>query len=532
MHDVIIIGSGAAGTAAAVGLVKNGIKPLILDVGIATNSQISPISENLYDYKSQNDSFELTIGRNLRGLNNLLNPEQAIPVKLTAPGMEFVTRDAEKMSPVQASNFTAIQSFASGGLANAWGAGLYRFNTEDLQGVPLTERELIPYFEQLTCEIGIAGTDDCLTPFFGDSSGLLEPLRLSRNATHLYSQYCKYKDKLNRAGVYVGRPRVAVLSEAKDGRSVCEYNNLEFWQPGMSHIYTPQLTIEKLIEKEKIFYEGDRLVVSWKQETGFVRVWATSVANNQSFQYLGKKLIMAAGTINSAKLALISRQDYETKLQLFDNPAIQMPLVFPLSIGQPIEKNAFGLVQLNLIWENNPFGERLQGSILEITSPLRAEFFGSLPYCASANLPLLRYLLPAMMVMQLYFPTSSQKPSFLKLCNGNSLRIIGEENTIDTQKVRRLLRYLRWMGVFSHPALFINVPTGQAIHYAGTLPMRHRPTTPYECFPSGRLNFTNDVYIADGAVFPELPAKNSSFTMMANAMRIADLVSNELRSLS
>jgi choline dehydrogenase-like flavoprotein len=37
------------------------------------------------------------------------------------------------------------------------------------------------------------------------------------------------------------------------------------------------------------------------------------------------------------------------------------------------------------------------------------------------------------------------------------------------------------------------------------------------------------VFIADSSGFPMLPAKNMSFTMMANAMRIADYVIRELK---
>jgi choline dehydrogenase-like flavoprotein len=61
---------------------------------------------------------------------------------------------------------------------------------------------------------------------------------------------------------------------------------------------------------------------------------------------------------------------------------------------------------------------------------------------------------------------------------------------------------------------------GSSIHYAGTLPMKKDPGR-YETDVDGRLSGTKHVYVADGACFSALPAKNLTLTIMANAMRIA-----------
>ena len=61
---------------------------------------------------------------------------------------------------------------------------------------------------------------------------------------------------------------------------------------------------------------------------------------------------------------------------------------------------------------------------------------------------------------------------------------------------------------------------GTSLHYAGTLPMRTAPG-PYETDRLGLLHGNLRVHIADGACFSDLPAKNLTFTIMANAMRIA-----------
>ena len=113
-----------------------------------------------------------------------------------------------------------------------------------------------------------------------------------------------------------------------------------------------------------------------------------------------------------------------------------------------------------------------------------------------------------------------QPAARLSLLHDDRLRIEGHPNAIDITKLGRLLGVLRLLGLWTHPILIQKPPTGHAIHYAGTLPMRVAPQR-YQCDPAGRLAGTQSVYIADSASFADLPAKNMGLTMMANAMRVA-----------
>ena len=56
-------------------------------------------------------------------------------------------------------------------------------------------------------------------------------------------------------------------------------------------------------------------------------------------------------------------------------------------------------------------------------------------------------------------------------------------------------------------------------HFAGTLPMTTRDV-PLTTDRDGKLRGTKHVYVVDGSVFPTLPSKGLTFTMMANANRI------------
>ena len=112
-----------------------------------------------------------------------------VPAKLTAPRIAFVTQHAFDYGPLQQRNFIPVRSFSTGGLANAWGAGLYRSTDQDMAGLAIKAADLTAHFDRLTAEIGISGESDDLDPFFGPCDGLQPSLRLSRKAESMLNAY-------------------------------------------------------------------------------------------------------------------------------------------------------------------------------------------------------------------------------------------------------------------------------------------------------------------------------------------------------
>jgi choline dehydrogenase-like flavoprotein len=529
MFDVLIVGSGVSGVAAALRFAEQGLKPCLVDVGLKPSYE-TPIRENFYTYRKNHDSFSVMIGENFEGLSHLDREGLSVPAKLASPWMRFVTACAQDFSPVETSGFDVIQSFCQGGLASAWGAGLYRYMDRDLEGFPIDARDLAPYYDRLTKEIGISGANDDLTPYFGKDELLQKPLRPSANASQILRKYERKRERFNAKGVYIGRPRLGVLSEEVNGRGVCDYSNLEFWQPGLPHIYSPVLTMNKLIQAQKLTYQGGLLVQSWSRQDAQLIVQAERVKSGEVIHLPCKKLVLAAGAVGSARLVLQARKDTKTKLALLDNPALQFPFVIPSRIGAKLEENAFGLTQLNLVYDSEKLKSVLQGSLLEVTSPSRAEFFHHFPWAARDNLRLIRYVLPGLMVLQLFLPADASNAAWLGLNENGSLHVRAERDRIDPEIKNDVLKIFQRLGAYSTSSLVVEVPKGQSIHYAGTLPMRTDPKKEYSCNRNGELYGEPDVFVVDGSTFPALAAKNYSLALMANAMRIADVIAERLRS--
>jgi choline dehydrogenase-like flavoprotein len=86
--------------------------------------------------------------------------------------------------------------------------------------------------------------------------------------------------------------------------------------------------------------------------------------------------------------------------------------------------------------------------------------------------------------------------------------------------MRDFRRFLLRLGCLAPPPMTHIRPMGASVHYAGLLPMSRQPR-PLTTSPEGRSHDFDNLYFVDGTTFPALPAKNLTFTLMANAVRIA-----------
>jgi hypothetical protein len=100
-----------------------------------------------------------------------------------------------------------------------------------------------------------------------------------------------------------------------------------------------------------------------------------------------------------------------------------------------------------------------------------------------------------------------------------------EEKRRRTTHERQILGAIRALGCW--PLKVVHAPHGSSVHYASQLPMT-RDNRPLTTEPSGRLRGTRSVFVVDGAALAYLPAKGLTFTLMANANRVATAVARGL----
>lgn len=523
MFDILIIGSGPAGVSSALAIENK--KVAIVDVGHVAASTPFNIHNNLYTSKEQGqDVFAELIGDHFCGVENIFNKN--LSPKLKSPQMRFITDVPNfKESAFDVDGFYPVMSYAAGGLANAWGAGVFEFNSSDLKGFPCTVEELKPYYQTLSDHIGISGSnEDDLVDIWGRQNELQEPLSLSPMSLELLRKYSKNKKLFYQSGFRIGRPRLAILTRQHNGRAPFANKNLEFFKPNDSAIYHPGYTLQELIKKDKITYIPHHFVTHFSQIENGVEVFAKNTTTGVWTSLKAKKIIMAAGAISSAAIVLRSFKDVQTKLPLMDNAIAFLPIIFPRLLGTPVQSQFYSGAELCIYKEQTQESSSIQASFYSLAGVMRSDLVREFPFSWKGNMWATRYLSPAVGVAQFFMPDTRAIENSMQI-NSDDGVILKYTSKKQFQTEGQFARVLRKAGLLSFSFLAKKPIAGSSIHYAGTLP--YNTTDKYSTDKNGLLAGTKNIYIADAAVFPSLPSKNLTYTIMANAMRVARHISQQ-----
>lgn len=529
MSQIIVVGSGLAGVSASLEFIRRGVSVRMIDVGIAPPSGPPTHAGAFAEILSGNEEmFDYFLGEKFEFLAEI--NEKYVSPKLKAPRFRFVTRDADRLLPSELENFSLTQGLSSGGLANAWGAGVFRYSDADLHEFGFTYNDLEPFYDILNGEIGISGCYDDLGTHFGVEPELQPPLPLDRIAGRLMHVYSNNKLRYNKNGITCGRPRLAVLTEDFEERKAQKkYDNLHFFEPNLSHVYTPRYTLEKLKKSRLFTYQPGIIVYEFHEsDDDNVTVIGRDIETNQKCEYSAKKLVLAAGAVNSARIVLQSYHDYEARQPILDNPIVQVPIIDILSLGKVTDPLSHGFAQMSILLNNKSTNTLVQGGCYTFSSILNSEVLFDFPLPFNRALMAGKLILPAFMIATFFHEDLPSRENFLQLKPDGKISIRWGKTSPSTKEEENFISVIRRHGFLSGTGLIKRPEPGNGIHYAGTIPYEKSPAgeiAKYRTAFDGRLLGTRNVYIADSASFPSLVAKHYSYTVMANSMRIASLIS-------
>ena len=514
IHPFAIVGAGAAGTFAALALRAQ--RPLVLDVGIGPRAGL-PDVQDLSQARRSADPFGFLIGEQFESLHNIESAE--LTPKVKSPFMRYVVQPPQSQAALQSVGCRPIASYATGGLANAWGAQVYRFNDADLKGFPIKSGELTAYYDLVEREIGVSGDKDDLSDFHGQQD-LLPPLALGTLARDLLARYERKRSSFRRRGVVLGRPRLAVLSVAHRGRAPYKYDNLEFFQPRTPGIYSPVYTLDSLIADHAVDYRPGWLVERYHEHPDCVELFAVSERTGERTSFKARTALLCLGALNTGGLVLRARNDVVTRLPVVENPMSMAPLLSLRHIGSTCDQGVHS-GQLNLVCNEPKTGEYVIGMLYALDGLLRSDLLYEFPLDARGCLSAARYVLPAMMMLQVFHAGRVRAENCVRLDPSGALVVEFQPHGY-TSVEHRIMRAFRSVGYLSHSRLLRRATPGGSVHYGGTLPMKETPGAPYSTDRDGLLFGSRRVFIADSATFPALPAKNLTLTIMSNAMRVAE----------
>jgi choline dehydrogenase-like flavoprotein len=531
MQDpIVVVGSGASAVHFAQTALALGRRVLMLDVGYPKPAPVQP-QASLNQLKAElDDPVRYFLGEKYE---SLIVPGDQSEYYGFPPSKSYVFQSIPDYR-VEASGFAPLLSFAAGGLAQAWTGGCYPFSDGELEAFPFGWAEIEPHYSEIAERIGISGTSsDDLAPYFPTHRGLMTPVKLDEHAERLLTGYERARQRLNQNGFYMGRARLATLSSDYAGRRACSFLGRCLWGCPSQSLYTPSVTLELCRKNPNFEYlpsvRVDRFV--YDDANRVTKVIAEATSGGEVEKPVGT-LVLAAGTIASARILLESlhRNGVRRELTgLMDNRQILMPFINLKQLGRSFEDRSYQYHQLAVGFPGARPIDYVHGLVTTLKTALIHPVMQSLPVGARAATALFRNIHSALGLININFADHRRDDNRVTLdsdAQGRSSKLLvsyrphAREAEDNAPIVSRFRRFLLSLGCIAPPNMTRYRPMGASVHYAGTLPMSDTGGD-FTTDRQGRLRPFQNLIFADGSTFPSLPAKNLTFTLMANASRIA-----------
>jgi choline dehydrogenase-like flavoprotein len=245
------------------------------------------------------------------------------------------------------------------------------------------------------------------------------------------------------------------------------------------------------------------------------------------------KLVLAAGPICTAEIFLESiHRDTGEAVELhglMDNRQILIPFVNLKMIGRAYDPETYQFHLLAMGLEGDTPKDYVHGQITCLTTALVHPIVQKIPLDLRTGIDFFRNTRSGLGILNLNFADTRRRGNTITLGkdgSGQTSLVIkyttqpGERRQM-RQALRRAKKALLRLGCIVPPGTVKVRAKGESVHYSGTMPMS-KVSGPYTTSEYCQSHCFENLFIVDGSTFPFLPAKNITFTLMANAVRVAE----------
>lgn len=531
MRDpIVIVGAGASAVHAAQTALDLGRRVVMLDVGKPAPPAALP-GATLNGLKSGlDDPVEYFLGRDYSAL---ILPDRGDEYYGIPPSKAHVF-DPAPDADFSAQGFAPLFSYAQGGLGQAWTAGSYPFSEGELDAWPFGWDTMEPAYSEVARRIGISGsTDDDLSRFMPAHDGIMAPIAMDAHSAQLLAAYTRKREKVNAAhDMYLGRARIASLSRPHADRPGCSLCGRCLWGCPTQSIYTPSITLDLCRRHPDFSYVSGVRVdrFAYDDANRVTRVVARKLDGGESVELEVGTLILAAGALGSSRILLQSLHHAGVRAELgglMDNRQVLMPFVNLARVGAAFDDRSYQYNQLAIGAPGAQPFDYVHGLLTTLTTALIHPVAQTLPIGMQAATGLFRNLHGALGLANINFPDVRREDNRVgleTLADGRTRLLISYAPASDEQSrlkpaIAKFRSFLLDLGCLAPPPMTRMRPMGASVHYAGLTPMTDAGGD-YTTDRTGRCRPFENLVMADGATFPSLPAKNLTFTLMANATRI------------
>lgn len=522
VYDCIVVGSGPSGVQAAQTLVEGGMHVAMLDVGVHQekyyqNQSLTADFSQLR--KSDGNQHQYFLGKDLQsvhkdweGTKDRLTPPLAFTKALVAD-WQTQTRHTKPQA--------FIESLARGGLGNAWGRGAFTFSPDELQRLGAPLEGWSSHYEKIATRIGISGTKGLGVQL----DGLMPPLLLDKNMRGIWQRYKRRLAKGKNKEIFVERTPLAVQNQPHHNRPTEQYYDMDFWSLQKSAGYYPGHTLKTLQSSSNFHYLPQHYVYKFQEINGEVEVMVKQITSKKNKSFRCRRLLLCASVLGTARIVLNSLSEAPRKTPIVCNPFSYGAWLNMHMFGQQnsLKKSSFS--QLSVYQKASSASSFNLLNLYTYRSLLLTKLIKELPFSFRFSYQLSAIIKEMLVVGGLHLPETTREENYIQLLPsqkspiGKDLDIHYQHNTQELKAVfRQICKAMLPWGLI--PILRQETASGSSKHYAGTLPFAEWPKA-FQLAASGRLHFTQNIYIGDASSFRFLPAKGPTLTIMANAHRIA-----------
>lgn len=502
--EVAIIGSGPAGVAAAHPLLEAGLSVMMVEAG--EWSEPKTIERPWTEFRTQErDQWSL-----LAGAPAEAGGASRRSAKFSVPWVADIANGAEKRLGFAADNFEGMPFAAVGGLSTAWGSGLALFDEADLAGWPVGLDELTPHYIAIAERIGASGPwPEGHGP---PPTGLSPHPGLHPTAQRLLARARPRPGFAMSAGLH------AVLGAEHGGRRACDLNGSCLFGCARKSIWSASYEVRALQMSPRFLLRSNLRVDCLRKEQDS---WALSCSDGSTIH--ARHVICAGGAIGSPRLILPLVRSNGPPVRLLSSPVGAFALFLPERLGAAWERRFFGLAQVQVRQQIDAAGDYVYGGVFCGEGvPLRY-LVSMAPVSPRLALRIFRDLVPACLFGNIFFD-GRHSDHMLSLVPGGGVSVRGGHGASLPQAINAAARRLRSSfgeaGAIMMPMKPVLAAPGADLHFAGSLPMSD-VAEPGKTDRWGAAYGVSEIVVVDGSVLPSLPPKGHTFTIMANARRIA-----------
>jgi choline dehydrogenase-like flavoprotein len=534
MHTHCVIGSGPAGVACASALLARGAKVLMLDAGVKLEPERARIVSELAQKKSsewpasQIAAIHSDSDADLKGLPNK-----------RLFGSDFLYRESAEKIPWRARDVGVCPSLGFGGLSNVWGASMLPLRDDDISDWPIKTADLADHYRAITEIMGFSGRHDDLEELFPLYAAHPVSLKPSRPAALFMESLERHRIALRARGWRFGQSRLAVRA-ADSSRGIgcvaCGY-----CMTGCVYgcIYNAAETVRELQRQENFQYQNDVIVTRLREleQSGTVKIEGFHRQTGAPLSFEAGRVYLGAGVIPTAQIVLRSQDAFDRPLTLRDSQYFLFPIVRARRVPDVDTEALFTLSQVfvellhprisrrSVHLQMYTYSDTIAAAVRRSMGPLKA---------------FARPIVERLLIAQGYLHSDASASIRMTLRRdgkksggGSATGTVTAKDFLELEPVlnpetaatiKRVLRELqgqfRALGGFVIPPMLEMAKPGRGFHCGGSIPMRAQPGE-FEADCLGRPRGWSRIHVVDASVLPAVPSTAITFSVMANARRIA-----------